>query len=227
MVLRTIFNQAIADGIVDSKYYPFGKGKIQIKFPESLKIGLSPDEVSLLENLDSSFTTPEKHAANMWLFLFYLAGMRVSDVLRLTWSDFQGGKLHYTIGTNNKPGSLKIPEKAIKILDLYRSAYNGEYVFGELDGIDPEDKILVQITIKNAVKKFYSHLKKVAAKLEIDKPLTMHIARHTFGNISGDKIPIQRLQKLNRHSTISTTINFQGNFINKDAEDALNNVVNF
>lgn len=227
VVLRTIFNQAIADGIVDSKYYPFGKGKVQIKFPESLKIGLSSDEVSSLENLDSSFTAPEKHAANVWLFSFYLAGMRVSDVLRLTWSDFQDGRLHYTMGKNNKPGSLKIPEKAIKILDLYRSTYNGEYVFGELEGIEPEDKALVQVTIKNAVKKFNNHLKKVATKLGIGKPLTMHIARHTFGNISGDKIPIQMLQKLYRHSSITTTINYQGNFINKDEDVALDNVVNF
>jgi hypothetical protein len=55
----------------------------------------------------------------------------------------------------------------------------------------------------------------------------MHIARHTFGNISGDKIPIQMLQKLYRHSDIKTTMGYQANFIHKDADDALDAVISF
>lgn len=34
----TFFNQEIVANIADRKYYPFGKGKIVIKFPDSLKI---------------------------------------------------------------------------------------------------------------------------------------------------------------------------------------------
>ena len=55
----------------------------------------------------------------------------------------------------------------------------------------------------------------------------MHIARHTFGNISGDKISIQMLQKLYRHTSITTTIGYQANFIHKDADEALDSVTNF
>ena len=62
--------------------------------------------------------------------------------------------------------------------------------------------------------------------LQIEKKLTMHIARHTFGNISGEKIPLKMLQKLYRHSSITTTIGYQSNFIQKDADDALEAVIN-
>jgi len=55
----------------------------------------------------------------------------------------------------------------------------------------------------------------------------MHIARHSFGNISGDKISIQMLQKLYRHSSVTTTIKYQANFIYKDADSALDKVINF
>ncbi len=55
----------------------------------------------------------------------------------------------------------------------------------------------------------------------------MHIARHTFGNISGDKIPIQTLQKLYRHSSITTTINYQSNFTHREEDEALDKVINF
>ena len=55
----------------------------------------------------------------------------------------------------------------------------------------------------------------------------MHIARHTFGNIAGDKIHPLMLQKLYRHSDLKTTIKYQSNFIHKEADEALDEVVNF
>ena len=57
--------------------------------------------------------------------------------------------------------------------------------------------------------------------------IVMHIARHSFGNIAGDKVSPQMLQKLYRHTSINTTIGYQGNFIHKDADDALDSVLNF
>ncbi len=55
----------------------------------------------------------------------------------------------------------------------------------------------------------------------------MHIARHTFGNISVGKIPIQILQKLYGHSSITTTMGYQANFIHKEADKALDAVLSF
>ena len=68
---------------------------------------------------------------------------------------------------------------------------------------------------------------KVAELADIVKNLTMHIARHTFGNISGEKISIHMLQKLYRHTSITTTIGYQANFLHKDADDALDAVIGF
>jgi integrase/recombinase XerD len=101
-------------------------------------------------------------------------------------------------------------------------------VFPELKVLENlNDKYTVEKKISFAVSRLNKALKKVRAQAEIDKPLTMHIARHTFGNISGEKIPIQMLQKLYRHSSITTTIGYQANFIHKDADDALDAVVSF
>lgn len=225
IVIRTIYNLAIKEKIVDAKFYPFGRGKITIKFPESIKLGLEVDELALLEKVEG-LTAPEKHALNVWLFSFYFAGMRVSDVLRVKWSDFQNGRLFYSMGKNAKSLSLKIPEKASLIIEAYQKN-DSLLVFPELEIVDFADSIRVQKTINNAVKKFNKHLKSVAIKANINKPLTMHIARHTFGNIAGDNIPIQMLQKLYRHSVVTTTINYQANFKVKDADDALESVINF
>ncbi|MEP7171495.1 MAG: site-specific integrase [Bacteroidota bacterium] len=229
IVIRTVFNQAIKANIVDTKYYPFGKEKVQIKFPESLKIGLNSEEVKCLEELEleDSFLN---HARNVWLFSFYFAGMRVSDVLRLKWTDFQNERLHYAMGKNAKVGSLKIPEKGLKILSQYKSQKKNknDLVFPELKILDDlNDRFEVERKISYAVKRLDKALHEIAEIAEIEKSLTMHIARHTFGNISGERIPLQMLQKLYRHSSITTTIGYQANFIHKDADDALDAVISF
>ena len=227
VVIRTIFNQAISANIVDRKYYPFGKGKIVIKFPDSLKMGLVPKEVKAIEDLDLQFGSPVNHARNVWLFSFYFAGMRVSDVLRLRWTDFQDDRMYYSMGKNDKAGSLKMPEKALKILNQYkRKSPIHNLVFPDLETLpDLNDLYAVQQRINQKVKKINEGLVDIAKLIETDKKLTMHIARHTFGNISGEKIPIQMLQKLYRHSSITTTIGYQANFIHKDIDQALQEVI--
>ncbi|MGV8130611.1 MAG: phage integrase SAM-like domain-containing protein [Candidatus Pacearchaeota archaeon] len=231
VVIRSVFGQALKGEITDRKYYPFGPGKIQIKFPDSSKIGLSPEEVGLLEKVDLDHSSFEHHARNLWLFAFYLAGMRISDVLRLKWSDIQNSRLHYAMGKNSKEGSLKLPEKALLIIAQYKKDQDGKdgFIFPDLKKIENlNDTFIIQRTIAFATSRLDKYLRNhVAPAAKIEKKLTMHIARHTFGNISGERIPIQMLQKLYRHSSVTTTIGYQANFIHKDADDALNMVIDF
>lgn len=226
VVLRSIFSQAIKEGACEDKYYPFGKGKIKIKFPDSMKVGLTAEEIASLETakMDESVN----HARNLWLFSFYFAGMRVSDVLRLKWSDIQNDRLYYAMGKNDKGGSLKMPDKALAILKQYegQKMKKDDFIFPDLRGCNLQDKFETQKRIATRTNAIDALLREDACKAAgIDKKLTMHIARHTFGNISGDKISIQMLQKLYRHSSITTTIGYQSNFIHKDADDALEAVI--
>lgn len=227
LIIRTIYNQAIKGGLVDNKAYPFGKDKIAIKFPDSVKIGLIPDEVKLIEELDLSDNVYFHHARNIWLFSFYFAGVRISDVLRMKWSDLQNDRLYYAMGKNLKAGSLKVPDKALKIIDQYRAdEKKNDLIFPELKVLDYlNDTYNVQRKISYAVKRLNKALLQIAKLANITKPLTMHISRHTFGNISGEKIPVQMLQKLYRHSNITTTIGYQSNFSNKTVDDALEAVI--
>ena len=225
VVIRSVYSQAMKAELVDRKHYPFGKEKTKIKYPDSLKIGLTPEEVKALElvELPESFY---HHARNLWLFSFYLAGMRVSDVLRLKWSDIHDGRLSYVMGKNNKAGSLKLPEKALCILEQYDQDH--ELIFPDLRATDLSDQYATQRRISFTTGRVDKVLKKfISPRAGITKPLTMHIARHTFGNISGDKIPVQMLQKLYRHSNIQTTIGYQAHFMTKSADDALDAVLEF
>ena len=228
IVIRTLYNKAIRLGIVDRKLYPFGADKIRIKFPESEKVGLTIEEIQSIEALEG-LTEQQSHARNVWLFSFYLAGMRVGDVLMIKWSDIYDGRLHYRMGKNEKLLSFKLPEKITSLLRRYYEDRRSseDFVFPEMNNADLKNPKDVFNKVKTANKKFNKYLVHIAEKAKINKKLTMHIARHSFGNISGDRIPIQMLQKLYRHSTVTTTINYQANFMHKETDDALEKVINF
>lgn len=190
VVVRTIYNYAIKEGIAERNDYPFGKGGITIKYPESIKIGLNESEIKILENLDLRSTPHLDYTKDVWLFSFYLAGIRISDVLLIKWSECIDGRLTYRMGKNKKVVSLKLPEKAVAILEKYRNDdydYNG-YVFPELNGLEPDEYEKIYTKTSRATGRFDKHLKEIATIAKIKKKLTFHIARHTFGNITGDKI---------------------------------------
>lgn len=227
ILIRTIYNLAIAESITDRGLYPFGKGKITIRIPESQKIGFSAEEIQKLENA-KNITEAQQKAIHIWLISFYFAGIRVGDVLQLKWSDFNDGRLLYRMNKNSKLVSLKIPEKAIEIFDYYKSDYDYDgLIFPQLRNINLNDTEEVSKRTQSITRNLNRRLKIASKQLGIKKNISMHIARHSFGNISGDKIPIQMLQKLYRHSSVTTTIRYQANFIHKDTDDALDSIVNF
>lgn len=227
--IRTLFNAALKGGIVEQKHYPFAGEFEKIRIGNGLKIGLSREEITQIENLSLEEDTTIWHTRNVWLFSFYFAGIRISDVLELTWKDFKDGRLFYVMHKNEKPISLKIPEKALAILDYYQPDKQSgkDYVFPFLKKANPKDPKDVFVKSRNASRLFNKYLKRIAEKCKIEKNLSNHIARHSFGNIAGDQIHPLMLQKLYRHTELKTTINYQANFIHKEADEALDKVLNF
>ena len=228
VLIRLLYNRAIKQRIASQELYPFGSDKIRVKFPETTKVGLTITEVKKMEALED-LTLREIHTRNVWLFSFNFAGMRVSDVLRTRWSDIYDNRFHYRMRKNSKLLSLKISNKILILLEDYKKdkGSNNDFIFPELKKADFTNAKDVFNKIKTANKKFNDCLKSITYKAGIDKKVTMHIARHSFGNIAGDSIHPLMLQKLYRHSDLKTTLNYQANFIHKEADDALDSVVNF
>ena len=229
VMIRMLYNNAISQNIVDRKFYPFGKDKIKIKYPQTIKIGLDELEIRRIEELDLEPGSAIWHTRNVFLFSFYLAGIRISDVLGMRWNDIIGNRLYYKMNKNNKADSLKIPDAVLNILENYIEdrRYNSDYIFPELKKIPSNDSKAIYSKIKTSIKRLNSHLADIAKLAKINKKITTHIARHSFGNIAGDKVSPQMLQKLYRHTHLSTTIGYQGNFIHKNADEALDAIVNF
>lgn len=163
VVIRTLYNRAIKQGMVERKHYPFGADKIRIKFPETEKVGLTIEEIQEIEGLDN-LNKQESHARNVWLFSFYLAGMRVSDVLQILWNDIYDDRLHYRMSKNDKLLSLKLPEKLLPILRQYKvEKVNGtDFIFPEMKKANTESLQDVFAKTKTATKKFNKYLGAIA-----------------------------------------------------------------
>ena len=228
--IRTIYGRALRAQIVDQAHYPFGRGKINLKKPESEKIGLEEEELILLENFELPEGSFESQARDRWLLSFYFAGMRASDTLQLRWNRFKNGRLYYTMTKNLKSDSVRIPAKAQAILDIYWSneKKSNSLVFPDLSTVkDFTDTVEVQKKLKYRIRKINNALNQVAQDIGLSKDLTMHISRHSFATIAADKISIIQLQKLFRHSSITTTINYMKAFMYKESDEALDMVINF
>jgi len=227
VAVRSVFSHARKNGIIKKGETPFGEDGTKIDFPDSLKIPLNGDELDTLENL----TMPDlrhEQARQTWLFALYFAGMRASDLLQLRWPDFQNYRLFYKMGKNSKGGSLKIPEPAVAILQYFEQfkERDDDFVFPYLKGQDLSDKFTAQRIIGNKISAIDKILNEhVAPAAGITKKMTLHIARHTFGDMAGDAIPTEELQGLYRHSSAKTTKGYQQNFIHKQSDNALDAVL--
>lgn len=243
--VRIIYNIALSKDLIDAKNYPFGKSNKQIllKRGESLKIGLDKNEISKLENIEISENNEKivealkqgvkyiknlnsrladlKHARNVYFFSLYFAGTRVGDTLKTRWSDFKNERFYYIIGKNSKPTSVAIPQQVKSILEYYLSSKRSDddYVFPDLKKAKLNDPRDTYRKFKTANKKINADLTILSKAADIEKPVSMHIARHTFGNLSKGTLAPEVLQSLYRHSHISTTINYQRNWIKQEQLD--------
>ena len=236
IIIRTIYNRAISAKAASQDYYPFGAdGKIGIKFSESSKIGLEEVEIKKLEELDLSNHSPiYNDARNIWLTEFYFAGMRVTDCLLLKWTDFQNDRLYYKMSKNGEHGSVKVPNKVINILDQYKNNQNDimnkhNLVFPLLqDILTLDNRYELRRRISSVVKRLNTVMEKIMVMIGSTKNASQHKARHSFAQRAEDKnVHPKVLQKMYRHESILTTMNYQSNFSHKKADEALDAVVEF
>jgi len=234
--VRTIYNRAITAKLVSRDDYPFGaNGKIAIKLTGSAKIGLEETEIKKIDELDlSEYSEIYHHARNIWLIEFYFAGMRVTDCLLLKWTDFQNGRLYYQMSKNGEHGSVKVPEKAQLIIDLYRDSRNNVnnthgLVFPflqELPSID--DRMEVRKKIASAVHRLNKAMATIMGLIGSTKNASQHKARHSFAQRAEEKeVHPKVLQKMYRHESILTTMIYQSNFSFKKADEAIDAVLDF
>lgn len=207
--IRFIINMAMDENVITPDQNIFVRG-YKLRWEETDPTWLEIDELEALLLCEPEEGSPEWHAKNYFLFSFYAFGMRFGDLVCLKWENVAGGVLNYIMNKNQKGGSPELADEAIAILDLYRD--NGSpYVFGLLEPKKKytEVRLRQRISVENAIAN--RSLKNLAALAGIDKNLSTHVARHTFGYINDVlNTPLRIIQHGFRHSNAATTERYIG-----------------
>ena len=204
--IRKIIKEAQNEGIIKYEQNAFNILNLKTK-PTEIEF-LTDEELSLLENLELVAGSKKDQHRDLYVFAAYAGGIRISDLLQLKWSNFDGERIQlYTTKTGTKV-SIKLPDKAKTIIDKFSTANNIStyYIFPFLSNEIKYNKVSLHNAISSATTYTNKDLKDLARLAGIEKKLHFHTSRHTFATRALRKgIRIEYVSKLMGHSDIKTT----------------------
>ena len=220
--LRKIFNEALRMDVISYDQNPFTKYKL--KQEKTSRDFLSEDELEIIENLPINKTT--KMNLHRWMFIFasYVGGVRISDVLKLRLSQYDGVHIHLTIHKTKNQLSIKISNKAKEIIEMYisKDSKPSDFIFpclpAEIDLNNPEE---LHTAISRCSAYINKNLKFIAEKAGINKKLSFHISRHTWATRALRKgISIDKVSKLMGHAQLRET-QIYAKIVNEELDKAM------
>lgn len=205
--IRRIINSAIEDDLLPYDKNPFLKFKLRQEKTEM--VYLTEEELKRLEELRLTPGSKLELHRDMFVFSAYAGGLRVSDILQLKWAHFDGTHVSISTQKTSTAVSVKLPQKALKIIDKYKKGNPkaDAFIFPVLKpNRDYSDKKVVHRTISSATAYANKDLRQLAAKAEIEKKISFHVARHTFATLALKKgVRIEYVSKLLGHASVKTT----------------------
>jgi site-specific recombinase XerD len=215
-VLKTIFNEGKHRGLVSKALNPFEF--IKFKHAKTTRSRLNEEQIYLIENATLPHL-PWQNARNLFMFQFYLHGMRISDALMLTWHNIKGDRLEYIMKKTGKTKSVLIHENAKKILDTYALPQKGMYIFPFLKNQVFADEKEAYNSISSATAYVNKLLRQIQQHTKLDAHLSSHVARHTFANLAKNRFDVHRVSAALGHSSIVVTESYFNAASNEQLDD--------
>lgn len=219
---RVVVNEAVRRKLIDVRYYPFGKGKVEIK-----KGGTRKEEYLAITDMIRLYNFSEQNVPEYWkngykfvvlrsvatFLAAYLGnGMNLADLARLEYNDyyFSTGKSCFRfLRTKTKDKSDNQSEVIVPIIPELQAIvekYGSEEKLGGrvfdyiLEDIVDEELIRKRIAQENSNIK--DRLEVVCKLLEMPQRPSMTWARHSFAtNLTHAGVPERYISQAMGHST--------------------------
>ena len=195
--LRAVYNRAVEKGLT-AQQYPFRH--VYTGVDKTVKRAIPIKAIKALKELDLSMKPSLDFARDMFLFSFYTRGMSFVDMAYLKKTDLQNGILTYRRRKTGQELSIKWEKCMAEIIAKY-----------------PENKtdfFLPIITKQGNERKQYDnalhlvnyHLKDLSEMLQLQRPLTMYVARHSWASAAKAKnVPLSVISEGMGHDSEATT----------------------
>lgn len=166
--------------------------QFRVKTTKPIKQKLSSTELDRIEALQLTPGSLEDVVRDIFFLQIYLRGARIGSILQAYSEQFDNGRyVAVNAGGKNNVGAKLIP-KAQAIVDKYYGKHERLFPIYKWQ---PDPKAGEFENKRRSIKKKEAStaivnkvLKVLAEKAEINKPLSSHIARHTYARMAIDKI---------------------------------------
>ena len=196
-IFRAVYNRAVEKGLT-AQNYPFRH--VYTGVDKTMKRAIPIKAIKEMKELDLAMNSALDFARDMFLFSFYTRGMSFVDMAYLRKTDLQNGILTYRRRKTGQELSIKWEKCMAEIIAKY-----------------PENKtdfFLPIITKQGNERKQYDnalhlvnyHLKDLSEMLQLQRPLTMYVARHSWASAAKAKnVPLSVISEGMGHDSEATT----------------------
>lgn len=188
------------------------------------KSALTKEELGkIIEFYEQDVEPRRKEYIEMFLFAFHAGGLRMVDVMTLTWQciNFDTKELRKTLVKTargrNPRHTIPLNDAAIAILNKWKSMGRREkFVFDLVpDSFDINDEDAIYYSRNNCDRKVNQSLAIVAEKVGLKK-LGFHMARHTFAILAlNDGMSLSVVSRMLGHATTDTTETIYAEYLPK------------
>jgi integrase/recombinase XerD len=215
--LRTIFNIAIENEVIDASKYPFKK--YTIPAPQKISRTLKKEEIKLIINYTAK-RDADAIALDYWVFSFISNGMNFKDIALLKYGNINGDFIEFrraktkrTTKNNSLPIMVPLDYSLLDIIKKRgnKSKKKEDYIFPILKhGLTPQQEY---DHIKTFVRNTNKRLTRVGVELGLSHKVTSYVARHCFATIQkNNNAPLAYISEALGHSNLKTTQNYFGRF---------------
>lgn len=232
--LRTIYNQAMEEGIIQREFYPFGKRKYQIPAGKNIKKALTIEEIKMIFDY-IPLNDAERKARDLWLFSYLCNGVNITDIANLKYKNLT--KRHISFIRSKTEKSTKTSQKQITIIRIpeideiikrwgVKQMESEIFIFNLISNEDTPEQQLAKI--KQATKTINKYIKRIGNSLKLEHNLTTYTARHSFATVlKRSGAPIEFISESLGHKDLKTTENYLDSFEDDMKESYQKQLLNF
>lgn len=223
-IFRKVFNDAVREDLIELSQNPFTK--FRLTWEKTQKEYLTEEELTAVENVGLKENSMMDHHRNLYVFAAYAGGVRISDLLKLRWQNFDGTHIRIFTQKTKETIPIKLPPRAVSIIEYYSQLQPGhketDFVFPFLDnGVDYSSPQVLFNAISSHTAYANKNLKTIAKKAEITKNVTFHSSRHTWATRALKKgMRIEYVSKLMGHGSLKTTMIYT-KIVNSELDNAM------
>jgi site-specific recombinase XerD len=193
--LRAIYNQAVQKGLTMSKN-PFKD--VYTGIDKTSKRAVREDIIMKLKGLNLSGHTSLQLTRDLFLFSFYTRGMSFIDMANLKQSNLKNGYIVYARSKTKQVLTVRIENCIEEILERYQHVTINDYALPVYNRKNQD--------YNSHLRTYNKRLKRISGMLDLEKPLSSYVARHSWATIALRKgISVQVISEGMGHENEKTT----------------------